>query len=500
MQHILLAMKTKSLIRHWCVVVLLLVFSFTARAQITEFAEYYWDNNPGSAVGMSLTSGGFNATFIEAITQSSASLSQGTHSLHVRVRGADGTWSTPFVTMISVDPATPVRSTSVSLARYYFDNNEGSAVNMVAFNGNFTKAYEQATATNANALSAGVHSLHVQVLGADGSWSTPFTTMFSVAELAQARPVEISLARYYFDNNGGSAINMVAFNGNFTKAYEQATATNANALSQGVHSLHVQVQGADGSWSTPFTTMISVSAPAQARSVEISMARYYFDNNEGSAVNMVAFNGNFTKAYEQATASNANALSAGVHSLHVQVLGADGAWSTPFTTMISVMELAQARSVEISLARYYFDNNEGSAINMIAFNGNFTKAYEQATATNANALIAGVHSLHVQVLGADGAWSTPFTTMISVAEQAVARSIRIQLAEMFFDVDPGEGNATALVAFDGSFNTAFEAAFGTVNSAVLDTGQHSINVRFLGEDGVWSNIFRTMIYIDPCHQ
>jgi hypothetical protein len=497
MQPILLAMKTTSFIRHWCVA-LLLVFSISVKAQLTEFAEYYWDNNPGSAVSMSLNSGGFNSAFIEAIAQSSASLSEGVHSLHVRVRGTDGNWSTPFKTMISVAQPTQVRNLEISLARYYFDNSVGSAINMVAFNGNYTKAYEQASAVAPNALSVGMHSLHVQVQGGDGSWSTPFTTMISIAEQALARNLEISMARYYFDNNLGSAINMVAFNGNYTKAYEQASAVAPNALSVGMHSLHVQVQGGDGTWSTPFTTMISIAEQALARNLEISMARYYFDNNSGSAVNMVAFNGNYTKAYEQALAVAPNALSVGMHSLHVQVQGGDGTWSTPFTTMISIAEQALARNLEISMARYYFDNNSGSAVNMVAFNGNYTKAYEQASAVATNTLSVGMHSLHVQVQGGDGTWSTPFTTMISVAEQAVARSIRIQMAEVFFDVDPGEGNATALVAFDGNFNNAFEAAFGTVSSATLTTGQHSINVRIRGEDGLWSNVFRTMVYVDPC--
>src|SRR5690606_41127283 len=102
MQHIAKAMKTKSFIGHWYVAILFLAFSFSSSAQLTEFAEYYWDDEPGSAVTMSLTSGGFNTAFIKAIAQSSASLSAGTHSLHVRVRGEDGTWSTPFTTMISV--------------------------------------------------------------------------------------------------------------------------------------------------------------------------------------------------------------------------------------------------------------------------------------------------------------------------------------------------------------------------------------------------------------
>lgn len=75
-------------------------------------------------------------------------------------------------------------------------------------------------------------------------------------------------------------------------------------------------------------------------------------------------------------------------------------------------------------------------------------------------------------------------------------SAQITEAEFFWGAtDPGAGNGIAISAQDGSYNDAIESAFQS-NIAPPNSGINLLNVRMKGTDGVWSPLFKSVVYVD----
>jgi hypothetical protein len=76
---------------------------------------------------------------------------------------------------------------------------------------------------------------------------------------------------------------------------------------------------------------------------------------------------------------------------------------------------------------------------------------------------------------------------------AQAQGNRITQGEYFWDTDPGEGNATALAAADGTFNSALEDVMQNTASVPATSGLHTFNVRLKDNTGTWGPIFKNVV-------
>lgn len=70
----------------------------------------------------------------------------------------------------------------------------------------------------------------------------------------------------------------------------------------------------------------------------------------------------------------------------------------------------------------------------------------------------------------------------------------ISQAEYFWDTDPGVGNGTAVLAADGSFNSAFEQLTKT-GIATPGNGLHKLSIRVKDNTGVWGPVFTNVINV-----
>ena len=84
----------------------------------------------------------------------------------------------------------------------------------------------------------------------------------------------------------------------------------------------------------------------------------------------------------------------------------------------------------------------------------------------------------------------------SINNQPNHEPLFISNAEYYWDTDPGEGNATPLIATDGDYNSAIEYIFSD-NLSIPDTGYHSFNIRFRDGFNQWGPVFTKSIYVYP---
>ena len=176
----------------------------------------------------------------------------------------------------------------------------------------------------------------------------------------------------------------------------------------------------------------------------------------------------------------------------MRVKGFDGTWGPVFRTVIDVVQL---RQVNVIAGEYFWDTDPGvgNGTTMLAFDGNFNGALEQVNAS-ATAPSSGLHKLSVRVKGFDGTWGPVFRRVIDVVQ---LRQVNVIAGEYFWDTDPGAGNGTTMLAFDGNFNSAFEQVSASVSTANLSVGAHVLYVRAKGTDTVWGPAFRTVVVVDP---
>ena len=454
-------------------------------------AEYFIDTDPGQGSGTAMLAfdGNFNQAFETATAAGLSFATGGTHSLNIRVRNHAGNWSPVFTT--AVTSLNRPDNVSITQAEYFIDTDpgQGSATTMLAFDGNFNQAFETAAAGGLSFTNKGTHSLNIRVRNHNGNWSPVFTT--AVTTLGKPDSISITQAEYFIDTDPGqgNATTMLAFDGNFNQAFETATAGGLSFANKGTHSLNIRVRNHNGNWSPVFTTVVTTLG--RPDSISITQAEYFIDTDpgQGSAIAMLAFDGNFNQAFETATAGGLSFANKGTHSLNIRVRNHAGNWSPVFTT--AVTSLGRPDNISITQAEYFLDTDpgQGSAIAMLAFDGNFNQAFETATAGGLSFATTGTHSINMRVMNYAGNWSPVFTTAVTALSPA---NINITQAEYFIDIDPGQGNAHPMLAFDGNFNAAFEKVT-TAGLNFANAGNHTLNIRIKNNTGTWSPVFSAAI-------
>lgn len=106
----------------------------------------------------------------------------------------------------------------------------------------------------------------------------------------------------------------------------------------------------------------------------------------------------------------------------------------------------------------------------------------------------GVHYLYIRTIEADN-FSTIQYYPIEVEAPLVGRSNRLELAECFFDFDPGFGLGIPLTAQDGAMDGALETLMGNL-PITLAAGPHILYIRTKDEAGNWSATQSYSIEVD----
>ncbi len=320
--------------------------------------------------------------------------------------------------------------------------------------------------------------------------------------LCSAQVVALSQAEYFWDTDPGEGNGTIitASDGSFNSAFEKIAISGLGAPSVGLHKFCVRVKDNLGVWSPVVTNVIKVESTTTPIPVSLTQAEYFWDTDpgEGSATPLLAIDGNFNSAFEKAAVTGLNAPSAGMHKFSIRVKDNQGIWSPAFTNIVNVGSTTTPIPVSLSQAEYFWDTDpgEGSAIPLLATDGNFNSAFEKVAVTGLNAPSTGMHKFSIRVKDNQGVWSPVFTNIVNVGSTTTPTPISLSQAEYFWDTDPGEGSGTAFLATDGNFDSAFEKIQKTAIPIVNPVGLHIFNVRVKDNSGVWSPVFKNAIFIE----
>lgn len=159
--------------------------------------------------------------------------------------------------------------------------------------------------------------------------------------------------------------------------------------------------------------------------------------------------------------------------------------------------LVFAQNKSIIQAEYFWDNDPGvgNGVAFTAVDGALDEAVEALINGNVSIPANGSHTFNIRVKDWSSSWGPVFSVVVtalpSVTEQ---REITVSEAEYFWDTDPGEGNATPMLAFDGNFDEAFEEVMAQAPGTLLE-GIHVLHVRMREPQNNWSNTFNVVVSI-----
>ena len=163
--------------------------------------------------------------------------------------------------------------------------------------------------------------------------------------------------------------------------------------------------------------------------------------------------------------------------------------------IISLGAQGQSRG-NILGAEYSWDS--GTAIPLIAFDGDFNSAVEDIVSSSSLTFPSGgAHVFNIRIQDEDGNWSPNFKRVINFPVTDYTRDHYITQAEYFWDNDPGQGNGFPLIAFDGALNEAVENLVGP--DLELVGGVSVFNLRVRDIDGSWSPTFKRVVSLEAAY-
>lgn len=234
-----------------------LLFGFALRSQSVYTCQYWFDQDDGQAV---------TTTFGGDIWQAAidvGSLSDGAHTLHFHAADTSMEWSSPQSFLFF--KLTPVAQISDVVCHYWFDLDVAAMQSYPLGNGMFPLSVD--------GLAEGFHTLHVMMEGNDLGATQNFLFMKLVPET----PITQVQYHYWFDWDEANMQSGTYGNG--------LLQLDVNDLDDGVHTLHVMMEGNELGAVESFMFMkvedavVNPEDPSLATEVTYY---YWFDNNDAN--------------------------------------------------------------------------------------------------------------------------------------------------------------------------------------------------------------------------
>lgn len=294
---------------------------------------------------------------------------------------------------------------------------------------------------------------------------------------------QLSMGEYFFDTDPGIG------NGFVLPSATQISGSTYDSLSlntsliipsnlpPGIHTLYIRYGDISSNgnvyWSNYEARKFTVQPPSGNAFVR---TEYFYDNDPGIGNGIaISLNGNTDSSSFSGNVSTTG-LTPGYHTLHVRVQHATGKWSLYETRKVKINVSGGSSIVE---AEYFYDVDPGVGnATSIALSGN-TDSSEFAGNVSTVGLSLGTHQLCIRAKNASGEWSVYETRKIKILSNGNA----LDLAEYFYDIDPGVENGNSLAIVHSGDSSTFS---GNIPTTGLTAGTHQLFVRARDISGQWS--------------
>lgn len=252
---------------------------------------------------------------------------------------------------------------------------------------------------------------------------------------------------YWWDNNEATGRILT------TQGDSWQTDVDVSYLSDGLHSMHIQVCDTAGVWSSPVTRYFVKQSDAASGMTY----RYWFDNDNTTMV---------TSETELAWI-DVSALDDGLHMLHVM---AEGTAATP-TLSYQFLKIPQTDGVEYLHCLCYLDGEIYCQEKVSSSGGIIHWEFDVSK------LSQGMHNIQVQVVTPSGAATSFYDAMF------IRTTTEAEMASMkcFYTIDNAESYIEAGTYANGTYHFDLDVS-------ALDDGLHQIAYMLVGDNGVSTKV------------
>ena len=362
-------------------------------------AEYWFDDDPGPGNGSPLSISAAATIDISPILQSDT-LSDGFHTVGIRVQDANGVWSLPEYRSFIVGNSGVTATAQIDSLEYWFDDDPGvgAGIKIDAVNAD---SISISTELASDTLSDGFHVVGIRAKDENGAWSIPEYRSFIVSKTASVSVAPIDYLEYWFDNDPGVG-NGTALDIGSADTIQILQALASDTLSAGFHQIGVRTRDVNGNYSLPEYRAFIVGSTSAASVTAITSFEYFFDNDPGYG-NGIDLPFNPGDSITLFTELASDTLSSGFHVVGIRAINADGVWSpTEFRSFIVGSTNLLAVS-PITKIEYFYDDDPGFGLGTTIPVSNL-----DSVLLNVNIpppALPGLHTLTVRAQDADGNWS-----------------------------------------------------------------------------------------------
>ena len=154
----------------------------------------------------------------------------------------------------------------------------------------------------------------------------------------------------------------------------------------------------------------------------------------------------------------------------------------------------------LTAAEYFWgsiDPGNGYGNALTIEDGSFNERVESIITTYANTQTTKGNVLfNIRVKDGTGKWGPVFKKAIYINDNTfISRQIKLTHFEYFFgNFDPGEGNGTTIIAFDGVLDEAAETVFKNQATWNIASGPVLFNIRAKDVDNKWGPLFKKVVF------
>ena len=446
--------------------------------------EYFWDNDPG--IGNATTVSGFSlaGSVNQNVVVPMASLSPGVHVLGIRAADSTQLWGMTHTFPVYVTP--DLTLDNVAAIEYFWDTDPGygNATSLSGITPGTTVSSSQALSLSA--LNPGIHSLMVRSKSATGKWSVAHQWSVLIINTPPL-PYQVTAIEYFWNTDPGYGNGVTVSGLTPSTSVSQVLPIPMTGLANGMNSLFIRAQNANGEWSTTHrfpVYVVSISQPTPVAAFE-----YFWDTDPGYG------NGTNVSSFSPAGSVNQNiavsllGVNPGLKTLYIRSKDSLNVWGQTYAFPVYItpaLTLPQVSQIE-----YFWDVDPGYG-NATSLSG-FTVGTEVTvpSAISISQLQPGLRTLTVRAKSSDGTWSVAHSFQALISNVAPTLS-PITAIEYFWDTDPGIGNASPITAFVSSdtVNTQVAVPVGS-----LPVGSHVLFIRAKNAQGHWGLTHRWSISI-----
>ena len=307
-----------------------------------------------------------------------------------------------------------------------------------------------------SSLTPGLHFYNIRMQYGEGQWGSVRRYLFMVPGMAGEKAA--SLYEYWIDRAYAQKLTAVYNGGDIN------VTTDVSNLTDGIHYFNMRAKDKFGVWGpvNRYLFMVSGKNVLQPTAVE-----YWIDDRTS-----------MTKSVNGSTIQltvDISQLEAGIHKFYCRVQASNGKWSETYASEFTM----EAPVLQEAFIEYYIDIDPGYG------NANMVKEIEQGSNKISVDLAnteAGAHVLYLRSRDEYGRWSASVARPLYVHHKRYENFV--QMEYFFDDNDPGNGKATPL----SDFKANMESLVSQLPITGLQAGSHTLNVRGMTEDGVWSSV------------